>query len=313
MNPGSFEYFVESSKELFELWEKGLISPDDEEFNEFEILREIAYIQHIYGCVSFLTYKFMSSYQPSFAREYTLANEIDLVNEKIIHFKTKEPTIYADILIGNDGRNTLSFEDIKAVFGKGYNVFSEQTLSQHMELIVYIKYLDVLQWIGNTENKALIEDYNDYIREKKKSLRWPVLKEYKRLRQLIDKASQTNQVSYTWLNNPDTELPKLHELLKDKQLIDRNTKLGQLQAVFIAKPLKNLEPVNWIGAKNLLAYFIDRLQNKNKITDPNLWSLAEKCFTKSKDLLQSRNNYERLNKNEKPKGFETIDEILKSL
>jgi outer membrane lipoprotein-sorting protein len=313
MYPGSFEYFVESSQELFELWEKGLISPDDEEFNEFQILREIAYIQHMYGCVSILTDKFMWSYQPSFAREYTLANEIDLVNEKILHFKTNWPIIYADVLNGNDGRNTLSFEDIKAVFGKDYNAFPEQPLSQHMELLVYIKYLDLLQWIGNTENKALIEDYRDYIREQKKSLRWPVVKEYRRLRQLIDKASQTNQVSYTWLNNPDTELPRLHKLMKDKQLIDRSTKLEQLQAVFSAKPLNNIELISWIRAKNLLAYFIDRIQNKNKIVDPNLWSIAEKCFTKSKDLLQSRNNYERVNKNNKPRGFEIIDDILIAL
>ncbi|MDO6389256.1 hypothetical protein Q4E40_03895 [Pontibacter sp. BT731] len=317
MNPGSYEYMYENSKELFTLWEKGLISPDDEEFNEFEILKEVAFIEHIYSRVSFLTFEFLGPYTTSFAREYTLANEIAMVNEKIQQVKSNHSKVYAEVLNGHDGRINLSYDEIRAIFNLDYKLLTQQPLSLHMELLIYIKYLGVLQWIGKTENKGVVDDYHSYLREQKSNLRWPPYRESKRLRQLIDKVAQKEQVSYTWQNNPNKELTELYQRLIDKQLLHPTTTVEKFQAVFTAKPLKEVQPINWIGAKNLLAYFIDYIfENRLIHFNTNQWSVAEKCFTDGKELIKSKNRYldNKSSKHPgKPKNYHLIDDALKGL
>lgn len=130
---------------------------------------------------------------------------------------------------------------------------------------------------------------------------------------LLDAARRVKeQVSYTWLGNPGTELSELYQRLIDKKLIHPNTKLEQLKAVFEGKPLQAIEPINWIGAKNLLAYFLDCIQKHKIPTNTNVWSIAGKCFIDADNLAQSRTNYEN-SKRGTPKQSDIIDEILKAL
>lgn len=126
------------------------------------------------------------------------------------------------------------------------------------------------------------------------------------------KALSIGSLSYNWLNNPDTELSKLYQLLKDNKLIHPNTTLEQFKAVFTAKPLQSIQPIDWIGAKNLLAYFLQCIYKTKVPTNTNIWSVAKKCFVNANSLAQSKTNYEN-SRTGKPKGFEVIDEIIKAL
>ncbi|GHT06778.1 hypothetical protein AGMMS49525_15410 [Bacteroidia bacterium] len=64
-------------------------------------------------------------------------------------------------------------------------------------------------------------------------------------------------------------------------------------------------PLKWVGAKNLCAYFVDNYF-KNKT---NKWVIVENLFD-VKNLAQSKDLYQNT-KNGKPKGYQTIDDILK--
>jgi len=69
-------------------------------------------------------------------------------------------------------------------------------------------------------------------------------------------------------------------------------------------------PPQWHPSKiALCAYFVDCYFSKSNPND--LWKIGQNLFN-VKNLAQSKNNYLG-NKNGKPKGFEVIDEILKSI
>jgi hypothetical protein len=53
-------------------------------------------------------------------------------------------------------------------------------------------------------------------------------------------------LSYHWNSNPDIELPELYSAMKDiYRLIDQSTTWEQFEAVFIGRPLDEIEPIKW--------------------------------------------------------------------
>ena len=275
-----------------------------------------AYIEYIYSHLFFASGFFMDVYSTSLVREYTLMEKIAQVKEQIQLFKIENPIIYKETLEGDDGRYGLTPEQVKMNDDWLYADGNPEPIDKHMELIINLKFLEWLLWIEKTDNKGLIDDYHAYYKTQKENYNWPVYRESKQLRQLVETISKVVQVSYTWLSNPDEELPNLYQLLKANQLIHPDTTEEQLKAIFTAKPLQEIQPINWIATKNLLAYFIDSIYPNKIHFNIEQWRVAEKCFTNGKSLAQSKENYlGNANKKHsgKPKNYQIIDEILKAL
>jgi hypothetical protein len=65
-------------------------------------------------------------------------------------------------------------------------------------------------------------------------------------------------------------------------------------------------PLQWIGQKNLCAYFVDNYFK----SQPNKWKIGEKLFNVN-NLKQAKYDYSKNKKtNGKPKGYQIIDTIL---
>jgi len=88
---------------------------------------------------------------------------------------------------------------------------------------------------------------------------------------------------------------------------------NSFEAVFSSKPLPpGFEPVKWISEPVLLAYLIYELKEQKNISKIKHWSIAENCFTNSKNLRQLADGF-RNSKTGKPKDHDSIDEILNCL
>jgi hypothetical protein len=74
------------------------------------------------------------------------------------------------------------------------------------------------------------------------------------------------KTSYVWLMNADKELPELHSLMIESNLIAKETTLHQLIAIFTGQPIDNIEPIRWKqdNASELL-YFISQLEQTTNI------------------------------------------------
>jgi len=86
---------------------------------------------------------------------------------------------------------------------------------------------------------------------------------------------------------------------------DQNTIPENILSELENEGLITKEPLKWIGAINLCAYFVDCYFNKKA----NLWAIGEKIFN-VKNLAQQKDNYMRYNKTGKPKKYQIIDRIL---
>jgi len=111
----------------------------------------------------------------------------------------------------------------------------------------------------------------------------------------------------------DDQIETLFELLKGK-FFDINTNPDHFKAIFKNEPL----PAGFIPIKRvkkftntLLAYFIYELFQKENQSD--YWHIAVNCFENAKNLKQSLKNAFDFNPERKPKGYEEIDIILKSI
>src|SRR5690606_17253067 len=101
-----------------------------------------------------------------------------------------------------------------------------------------------------------------------------------------------------------------YQLLIYNTLIHSDTTLEQFKAVFTAKPLQEIQMINWIGGKALLAYFVESIFSSGKIPFVTYhWSVAGKCFTDGKELAKSKVSYER-NIKMSPKHCHLIHEAL---
>ncbi|PCJ81104.1 MAG: hypothetical protein COA49_07320 [Bacteroidetes bacterium] len=120
----------------------------------------------------------------------------------------------------------------------------------------------------------------------------------------------SKKTSYEWIANPDKELPAIYNNLKVNELICPKTTQEQFINAFSKREATTIKPIQWIGKKNLLAYFIDSLFENNKISSTSrIWATAIICFTDAKNLAQLKENY-RGNKQGKPKEFSIIDRLF---
>lgn len=125
-------------------------------------------------------------------------------------------------------------------------------------------------------------------------------------------ANLTSKLSFNWLVNPKEELLKTFDYLKEKKLISPLTFKEDFIIIFSSNEINSIKPIEWIGQKNLLAYFIDELYEKKKIpSNTNLWSIAKRCFVNGSNLAQLKENY-RSNTSGKPKNYLLIDQLFEN-
>lgn len=115
----------------------------------------------------------------------------------------------------------------------------------------------------------------------KAGLDWWIELKIKEIENSSSQSKAQNKISYVWQNNPDTELPKLHNLMVNKyNLIASETTYDQFEAVFIGQPIESIIPIKWHqdNASELL-YFDESIKNKVD----NVWQIykrLESCFVK---------------------------------
>lgn len=138
-----------------------------------------------------------------------------------------------------------------------------------------------------------------------------VKKEIEMINQKINLHEQpaVKKISYNWQGNPAIEVPMLYKKMLGS-CIAMETTLQQFEAVFTGQEVT--EPIEWLPASNLLAYFISTLVEKRKIRkdiDQGIWLIASKCFTKSKNLSQKADQYQN-NSSGKPRNYQLIDQLF---
>lgn len=136
---------------------------------------------------------------------------------------------------------------------------------------------------------------------------------------LIEKYSSENnrvkkkkQISGYSCDLSETELKLLYDNLTNGY-IDKNTDFRMFKSVFKDNPLPtDFTPIKRTKkfTKTLLIYFASELFQKENQSD--YVSITEYCFN-AKDLSQSKKNYIEYNKNQKPKGYNQIDEIIQTI
>jgi hypothetical protein len=177
----------------------------------------------------------------------------------------------------------------------------------------YIKWYEI-----NKNETDKFEPYNPYslmlnIIESTKS---EILKYFPNIEDEIKTIGNPNKTTYVWQSNPDKELPKLYNLMKNKyKLIAEETTYEQFNAVFTGQPTENIKPIKWLVAKNLNAYFIEQLVIEKKLSkaaNKDVWDIAKKCFTNGKHFSQLVDLYNN-NKSGKPKNHNLIDELINTL
>lgn len=110
------------------------------------------------------------------------------------------------------------------------------------------------------------------------------------LRKEYAKVEKTKK-GFNWISNAD-ELPIIFNKLKEKKLIYRDETLERFMKIFSNKEISLSDRIKWISQKNLLAYFIDKLFEKEKIPHrTNKWVTAKICFTGANNLAQLKENY----------------------
>lgn len=124
------------------------------------------------------------------------------------------------------------------------------------------------------------------------------------------KAKQTKS-SFQW-NGSSGELSELYQRMITINLIEKNTSEADFKAIFEAKPLDKVKPIIWQEKPVLLAYFINRLMDLNKVLNRDRnkrWKIAESSFVPASNLKQSADNYQD-NKSGLPKNHHLIDELF---
>lgn len=145
------------------------------------------------------------------------------------------------------------------------------------------------------------------------------------IRQFLPGLEQFGQILKEQEQTTITLKPKLtgfQSSLTDKQIENLYSQMNSnffeatpdnFKAIFKSKPL----PPDFVPIKRLktftsvlCAYFISELFQKENPGD--YWSIAEYCF-EAKNLRQSLNNAFQFNPKHKPKGYQNIDTILKTI
>ncbi|WP_236979926.1 hypothetical protein [Membranihabitans maritimus] len=122
--------------------------------------------------------------------------------------------------------------------------------------------------------------------------------------------------TFKWKGNPKKELPELYEKMIQGELISKETEFDQFESIFMGMvETKTFKPLEWTDEPVLLAYFIDTLVTKGKITKKRRWVITSFCF---KDINSSTiRNHSRNYKNNnnpnhqgKPKDYLKIDSLF---
>ncbi len=142
------------------------------------------------------------------------------------------------------------------------------------------------------------------------------------LRLDIERISKTKapanqpKTSYTWLNNPNEELPELHQKMIKAGLIAPDTDPENFKNVFKGQPLNEVDPIRWEKEHNLLAWFIKKLFGYIE-KEKNPWDIAKYCFTyfsrEASDYILAdnlRQANQRRKGNSKPKKSYLVDELF---
>ena len=115
-------------------------------------------------------------------------------------------------------------------------------------------------------------------------------------------------------NLVESQILKLYKRLTESNCISQKTSQDEFLWIFgIENSKVDVGYIEWLKTKSLAVYFIDTLYKYNFLTNNDrMWSIGSKVFG-IKNMAQIKQNYFNTNNNGKPKGYESIDEIIDSL
>ncbi len=125
-----------------------------------------------------------------------------------------------------------------------------------------------------------------------------------------NKGKNTTEKSFRW-ENSEIKLKNLFEGMK-MHLIAENTQWEDFKAVFSQTPFSQIKKIEWTQSSSLLAYFVFMLAGINGLisTSDNQWVIAERCFTKAKNLRKLNEN--RLSREMNVRGLKLVDNLFSS-
>lgn len=275
-----------------------------------------AFIKFVGAYLELMQEEYIRSYSVSLLKSDHLTRRIDKSENIVNKIKTENQSAYLKALdYYENGTVDITPTQLKSFFSdkdsKGtwiehslYFDFEEE-YNTPVSYIVEANFLTWLYWfrdqraLDKTEPLINISTCS-YTTEKGKTLKRTIRK------------LSTQPISYRWQGPPES-VDILFNLLIQGGYIPNTTEIDNFRALFAGKPLKKIKPLKWLQNTNLLAYLIDMLYDNNMFPDDtNYWSIAEACFTDTKNLKQLKSNYLD-NKAGKPKGFRQIDSIIATL
>jgi hypothetical protein len=154
------------------------------------------------------------------------------------------------------------------------------------------------------ESKQVIDFFNNW--HQKKQINEP--------KPLKSKGQFVKKNTYKWKGSHD-DLIHVYRLMAVKyKLIAQDTHLVDFIAVFTGKLTDSAKPIKWIESNRLLAYFLAEVfpsQHWQSIASNNEYFINKKDKPiKANDLSVAKNQIEIFGK---PKGYEMIDLILKTI
>jgi hypothetical protein len=184
--------------------------------------------------------------------------------------------------------------------------------SKRCMVLDFFDYTDFLKF-HEGDLKVLKNEYlKDYIREE--NLR-EVIKLLKNECQ-SKKPKRQKKTSYVWSGNLEEELPDLYSLMINKyNLIAPETSYEQFKAIFTGQQIiDDFEPIKWMESNRLLAYFLDAVfigQEWQSIAgNGKLFKNIKNKQITANDLSVAKQGFVGCGK---PKGYEKIDFIVKSI
>lgn len=147
----------------YQEWLKGEIAPtnldellyagalDDSDYIIIQEDQEEAHIENVKRQFDWKVAFFLDEYDSSLLKQDLIDNEIAKAIEVINNYKTHYPSIYEDVLRGNDGRYTLSVQDVWLIHNHYEGVLPNK--GSYLELIIYIKFKEWLIWLKKRDFK----------------------------------------------------------------------------------------------------------------------------------------------------------------
>src|ERR1035437_2045775 len=133
---------------------------------------------------------------------------------------------------------------------------------------------DLLYWIQNQIRDLIIQTDNLS----------------KSIEPIVKGAKMTNSFEFTNPNYLHVKIASVFSKLRDREFIDKKTKLEQLELVF--KNVTIDKPIKWTGWDGDLQVFIHTLQEKKIIINPkrSIWDKTRVCFIRENGSLIKKND-----------------------